>query len=568
MSDSSATIIDDVAFVPPGKGPWELEATHFSRPCTRIVQQCYAEGFVRGFKEGTERYGLLLSHLKPGVAAEFQYLQPVAVGAPEGAMGPPPKLVLMALSRVHPALRKRIDTAVTAFAERRWRADLEHWDAVDKPAAIERHLAIQEVDVGQLSDDELADHLDICVDHLTESVYLHHKYTIPACLPVGDFMAGAHEWTGAPLGELMELVRGCSEISRGFAAEELQQAVKSLATSDDARHVMMESGSSTDVLTALAARPDVGATVRDYLDAVRWRCVGYDVGDAAAGELPDVLLETLRRSVVHTGASDDDDDDRGVAALRARVPVQHHADFDERLADVRLMYRLRDERGVYADGWATGLARRGLLEAGRRLTSAGLLRDPAHGPYMEQAEVNAALRDGVAPDAEEIERRFTWRTTRTIADAPPFLNALPAPPPPTEWLPPKARRSATAIGIFLHSLFDVPTTPNTDTVLTGLAVNTGTYEGRARVVDSSDDFDRIKDGDVLVTRMTSPYFNVVLPLLGAIVTDRGGQLSHAAIVAREYGIPGIVGTRDATRMIADGARVRVDGATGEVRLLG
>ena len=68
--------------------------------------------------------------------------------------------------------------------------------------------------------------------------------------------------------------------------------------------------------------------------------------------------------------------------------------------------------------------------------------------------------------------------------------------------------------------------------------------------------------------MTSPYFNVVLPLLGAIVTDRGGQLCHAAIVAREYGIPGIVGTREATRLIADGARVRVDGSTGEVRCCG
>jgi pyruvate,water dikinase len=94
------------------------------------------------------------------------------------------------------------------------------------------------------------------------------------------------------------------------------------------------------------------------------------------------------------------------------------------------------------------------------------------------------------------------------------------------------------------------------------------YEGTARLVDKADDFGRIRKGDVLVTRMTSPYFNVVLPLLGAIVTDRGGQLSHAAIVAREYGIPGIVGTRDATTTIADGARIRVDGTTGQVRVLG
>ena len=77
-------------------------------------------------------------------------------------------------------------------------------------------------------------------------------------------------------------------------------------------------------------------------------------------------------------------------------------------------------------------------------------------------------------------------------------------------------------------------------------MNTGSYEGTARLVSSPAEFDRIQPGDVLVTRMTSPYFNVVLPLLGAIVTDRGGQLCHAAIVAREYGIPGIVGTREAT----------------------
>jgi pyruvate,water dikinase len=59
----------------------------------------------------------------------------------------------------------------------------------------------------------------------------------------------------------------------------------------------------------------------------------------------------------------------------------------------------------------------------------------------------------------------------------------------------------------------------------------------------------------------------VLPLVSAIVTDRGGQLCHAAIVSREYGIPGVVGTREATAVIPDGARVRVDGAAGRVEIL-
>ena len=67
--------------------------------------------------------------------------------------------------------------------------------------------------------------------------------------------------------------------------------------------------------------------------------------------------------------------------------------------------------------------------------------------------------------------------------------------------------------------------------------------------------------------MTSPAWNVVLPLMAGLVTDRGGLLCHAAIVAREFGIPAVVGTRDATTRVPDGARIHVDGSTGEVRIL-
>ena len=82
------------------------------------------------------------------------------------------------------------------------------------------------------------------------------------------------------------------------------------------------------------------------------------------------------------------------------------------------------------------------------------------------------------------------------------------------------------------------------------------------------DFDRIVKGDVLVTESTTEAFNILLPLLGAIVTDSGGLLSHAAIVAREYGIPGVVGTRDATQRIEDGTTLCVDGDAGEVAVRG
>ena len=124
-----------------------------------------------------------------------------------------------------------------------------------------------------------------------------------------------------------------------------------------------------------------------------------------------------------------------------------------------------------------------------------------------------------------------------------------------------------ATGIALGALFGSSEEEHEEHMLRGLAASPGVYEGTARLIAGPAEFGRIVQGDVLVTMSTTEAFNILLPLLGAIVTDSGGLLSHSAIVAREYGIPGVVGTREATELIADGARVRVDGDAGEVTVL-
>lgn len=555
----------DVVFDAPGKGPWELDSTHFSRPFARFSRATTAEGFPRGFAEGTARYGLLLDHLKPAFVNGFMYMQPVAYLAPEGAMGPPPAPVLWLLTRLHPKMRARIAASARAFENRQWRTDLEAWDTRDKPAAIQQHRAIQIIDVAALSDEDLVGHLGQCLEHTGRMVELHHKYTATAIVVVGDLLAHVVPWTGASAGEVCGLLRGSSPISRGFAADELVKAGDAIAASERARTLLGSSASPTEKLDALTAEPDAGPAVSAYVEAVRYRSLGYDVGDLTAGEMPDLMVEALATAAAGPSSRAEDDSPR--ERLRSMVPAEHRATFDEIVAEARLVNRIRDERGVYADGWATGLARRALLEAGRRLHARGLLLDPGHAVDLTIDELAALLRGQPGPSAAEAEAHHRWRTTQASEDAPPFLNAMPAPPPPAELLPAGARRGARAVQASLVNLFGSSDAANTDTVLRGLSVNDGVYEGTARVVATSADFGQIRQGDVLVTRNTSPYFNVVLPLLGAIVTDRGGQLSHAAIVAREYGIPGVVGTRDATTTIPDGARVRVDGATGEVHVL-
>ena len=85
--------------------------------------------------------------------------------------------------------------------------------------------------------------------------------------------------------------------------------------------------------------------------------------------------------------------------------------------------------------------------------------------------------------------------------------------------------------------------------------------------DADDAITRLEPGDVLVVRFTSPSFNVVLPLAGAIVTAEGGPLSHAAVLARELGLPAVVGVKDVLTVVHDGDQVEVDPASGRVRVV-
>jgi pyruvate,water dikinase len=103
--------------------------------------------------------------------------------------------------------------------------------------------------------------------------------------------------------------------------------------------------------------------------------------------------------------------------------------------------------------------------------------------------------------------------------------------------------------------------------LAGVPAAPGVADGEARVVAGPADFARVRPGDVLVTTTTTPAWTPLFPSLGALVTETGGILSHAAVVAREYGIPAVVGARGATTEIPDGARVRVNGSSGEITVL-
>ncbi len=537
----------ELRFEPPGPGSWDLDPVHFPRPATRYWTEIHPEALKRGVRDFTRFYGMLIDTL------EYQYVN----GFAYKTIRPVPEA----------DVPLRLQRAEEVFQQKLWREQLHDWDEKIKPSSIKAHRELQSVDLEELSNEDLIAHLTRCRNHHAAMLSQHMRFTAAALVPTGDFLAHVGDWTGLSPADLLGLLRGAAPVSAGASAE-LARLIAAMAQDPQAQKLFALEAEPGAILQRLRSlEGEAGAAVSAYLDLIGYRLLdGFDISEPYAFELPDALLRAIRVAVAGKSRESSDVEER-IAGVRARVPEGHRAEFDELLREARLTYRIRDERGVYSDIWASGIMRRAVLAGGRRLAAKGRIQDAKHLIDAGFEEMRSLLSGADGPSSEELAARAQYRASHRAKEAPPSLGPPLPPPPDLSRLPPAAARMMRAVDIALGSLFGSSEAPHEERKLRGLAASRGVYEGPARRVSSPAEFDRIVRGDVLVTESTTEAFNILLPLLGAIVTDRGGLLSHSAIVAREYGIPGVVGTREATTRIADGVRVRVDGNTGEVSVL-
>ena len=545
---SVQTAGQQLRFDPPGPGSWDLDAVHFPRPVTRYWADMHPEPFRRGFQEFTRFYGMLIDGLEYRYVNGFVYKTIVPVAESE--------------------VPERFQRAEEVFRGKLWREQLREWDETFKPASIKTHRELQSVDPDALSDDDLIAYLTRCREHHVAMIYQHMRFTGAPSVPTGDFLAHVGDWTGLAPAELLGLLRGAAPVSAGASAE-LERLRTAIAQDPSARRLLEsddEPGRVLEALRSLAGH--AGAAASAYLDLVGYRLLdGFDISGRYALELPDALLRAIRVAVEGAGPEAAAVEGR-VGDVRSKVPEQHREQFDDLLEEARITYKIRDERGVFSDIWASGIMRRAVLACGRRLAGKGRIHEAEHFVDAGFDEMRSLLSGANGPSADELAERFQRRSALSAKDAPPRLGDPPSPPPDPSGLPRAVARVMRAMGIVIGEMFGSSEEQHEEHLVRGLAASPGVYEGPARRVAGPAEFDRIARGDVLVTESTTEAFNILLPLLGAIVTDSGGLLSHAAIVAREYGIPGVVGTREGTELIPDGARVRVDGAAGEVVVLG
>lgn len=230
------------------------------------------------------------------------------------------------------------------------------------------------------------------------------------------------------------------------------------------------------------------------------------------------------------------------------------------------MAPLTPDHHFYIDQGANARVRLVLMAVGSRLVVEGALDQPDDVMYLRYRElrglVGRTVAGRVAPMGDEPGARALVLARRAE-------RAAAADVRPRDW-----------VGTVTRPQLDFPywvnwgypdrfyRTASTDgSKLTGIAGSPGCVDGVARVVRDVADFDEVTDGDILVCQMTNPAWVVLFTKIAGLVTDTGGTTSHPAVLAREFEIPAVVGTSEATRWIRTGDRLRVDGSQGTVEVL-
>lgn len=424
--------------------------------------------------------------------------------------------------------------------ERRWRT-------VVLPRHVSRLETLRRADPARLTTDELLALIDEAQD--LSGTYWAILGGLAWYWNIGEWLlAKAYPALTKPLADSGAEVPGHAALLQGYPSKtaETSRALQDLARSG----------------------PDGAGADRmfdDFLARYGHQVYHLDFVEPTPAELPATFRTTIAAYRDGT-AADPRERMRSLAERRTRArarldaalsgsPVRRGA-LAALLAWNRRYGRVRDQALFYFTlGWP--VMRRGYLELGRRLAEAGTLHSADDVFYLTGDELRAELRVLDGRDGPPGARHDVVRQRRALREEQKRLS-------PPHQVPADARIFMGRLDVTSVALVGNQTKATDGPGLHGSPVSPGRVTACARVITSVRDFGTFRPGDVLVAPYITPAWSPLLAIAGAVVTDTGGALSHGSIVAREYGIPAVMGTDNATKLIQDGQIVTVDGDRGTV----
>jgi len=340
-------------------------------------------------------------------------------------------------------------------------------------------------------------------------------------------------------------VRDDPELREAFGATDAQAIAANLRGSDRGRRFIadrMEPYQREFGWHAVWSHEFVFPTVREEMEPVLELIRGYLTSDYDYPSAIDAMrkdIEAASRQILDGLDGDALEEMRAANAVNLR------------------MAPLTPDHHFYIDQGANAHVRLVLLAVGQKLVEAGRLDTPDDVLFLRYNELRMLIGSPDAVDARGLvaERRAEREAAKQVHPRDWVGTVTPSQlafPYLVNWgYPERFHRQAS----------------NDQTRIEGIAGSPGMIEGTARVVMTTDEFDQVRDGDILVCQMTNPAWVVLFTKIAGLVTDTGGTTSHPAVLSREFGIPAVIGTSIATKRIATGDRIRVDGSTGVVEVL-
>ncbi len=524
---------------------WTWDQMHFPRPMYPYTASVECVAMPRGCTTALQRFGTPITmrmttfHGYAYGANEFHDLNP---------------------DNFLPKLRENIVTAVNGLMDR-WQSDY-----LPEVMALNAHL--RDYDYASAADDELIAEIEKSAVTRERLWDIHMQVVMPVILVAGVF------------GDMWEQAFGAKRrfesllLLQGFPNKTIEAGAELWKLS----RLAMATPLVADIITnkplqQIAARltaSEEGRAFRDqlyaYLQEYGWRSGAMEYADTPWIEDPAIAISTIRDFMTQPDEMDPAQLAERAAAERDEVLARVSAEIDalpqgpvirSMIPWVQQYVPAQEDHNFYIDQMNTVLMRKPPLEAGRRLAAADILALADDVFLLTIDELIEALRTPASRDWAELSATRRAELRRQGETRPPANAGTP--------LPEEIAQNPAFGGV--GGFFGTPIQQDeTSNVLVGTPASRGVVTARACVVMTLEDAGRLQPGDVLVCPMTMPAWTPLFAIAAAVVTDTGGALSHSAIVAREYGVPCVVGTTSGTRRIADGQRVTVDGTAGRVTI--
>jgi pyruvate,water dikinase len=559
----------------PPPGFWARDASHSLEPLSPM----FRSALLPAQEQAT--YALSQALSLPMEGAQFReiggwvYQRIIIAGGKD--VPAPPAWLMPILVRVAPPLRRMVKGMVQAVREDRLGQSVERWYAEWKPDTVAGLAQLKQVDRASLADGELEQHLADVLAFVRERARIHMLVTA-ADFVVAEFALVCQDLLGWDARKSVELLTGLSSQTTEPAAR-LAELARLARERPAVRRLFAQVSRETPRRLA-EADADFASAFDRYLEEYGDRTLRSDIDEPTVAEQPELILRLIRDQIA--GGYDPQAEAAALAQQRAAVlaearqllagrSAEDGRRFERALARAERAYPIREEHQLYLSNGPLALLRYTLLEVGRRMAARGQLDRAGDIMFLELEEAQAAFRDRSGRRAT-VSRRKGERAWVKAHPGPASYGKAPPPPPSFEAFPPEARHLMRVLMWHMGNLTSAANGTDAGAAggatLRGLAASPGRYTGPARIIRSEAEFGRLQAGDVLVCPTTQPPWAVVFPAIGALVTDSGGILSHPAIVGREYRIPAVLATGDATRRVKDGQLVTVDGDSGIVEIAG